>query len=144
MLEKKDIIIWGTGLIGRQCFKLIHDEYKLPIKYFIDSSVCDINKQFCGCRIFSPDILYNEKEKCTLIIASTKYEKQISDTIIQMGMYYLHDCYTYKDIIHSICKIRFDIAQADIHVFAPPKLPAVFYDFQVFSKIFSELFLSFD
>ena len=61
----REVVIWGTGLIGYMAYMYYKDRCK--IKYFVDSDEKKQSEKFFEYDIYSPDIL--NKCKCFIIVA---------------------------------------------------------------------------
>lgn len=78
-MGNKPYYIWGTGIVGKRCYKLLRSA-GVEIIGFIDS-----NKKYDklhGCHVFYPDEVAKKEYIC---IASKYYEQEIYDQALAMG-----------------------------------------------------------
>jgi MoaA/NifB/PqqE/SkfB family radical SAM enzyme len=83
--ESKDLFFWGTGNDAGKCLKL--GKKNLKISAFVDSSKEKQGGKFNGYNVISPKELFEKKfGSYFVIIASTKYEKEIAKELERNGL----------------------------------------------------------
>lgn len=93
LLGKKDIIIWGYGLVGRKAVDVLK-KMGISIKYICDKNVKK-DMYFRGIKIVSPDANILGRKKYFVMITTSKYRKEIVMKLQEMN--YNEDEYAYID-----------------------------------------------
>jgi len=84
IIEGRDVFLWGTGNDADKCLKLWQ---KIKISAFVDSNKDKQGCKFNGYDVISPKELFEKKfGSYFVIIASTKYEKEIADELERNGL----------------------------------------------------------
>jgi len=85
MIEGKDLFFWGTGNDAEKYLRLCRKNLK--INAFVDSSKEKQGSKFNDYDVISPKELFEKKfESYFVIIASTKYEKEIAEELERNGL----------------------------------------------------------
>lgn len=84
-MENKKYYIWGTGKIAQRMYRNYgYIMEKLDIRGYIDNDMAIWGSLFGGKRVYSPNILKNDKKCCLVIANSYKEEirKQLQDSMM--------------------------------------------------------------
>lgn len=81
-ISKPNIFVFGTGQIGAECYKLL-EKMKINVKAFIDNNKQLHGEKINGLPILEPNVL--NKENDLVIVASTRYEDEISNQLESIG-----------------------------------------------------------
>ncbi len=92
-IKKKQMIIWGTGVVAAELFGRIQNE----IAFFVDNDERKWGKTFCGKEIRSPSSITEWKD-CYLVIAVRNAEG-IVEQITEYGMIHFVDYEMYFDSV---------------------------------------------
>lgn len=89
---KREIIIWGTGVIGRSIYyRILRENLPYEVKYFVDNYSL---QSFYDLDVFRPD-----RENCSkflVVVASTVYYEDIASQLIEFGLEELKDFIPYE------------------------------------------------
>lgn len=101
--EKKNIVIFGAGSIGRQALT----KYKDKVKYFVDNNIKLQGTTIGGIPVKRVAAVLNDTDIDKIIIAS-KYRKSMEKQLCQMGIkyydFYLQDLaayYTTDEVVYN-------------------------------------------
>ena len=104
----REIIIWGTGVIGRSLYyKILRGGYIYKVKYFVDNS--SINT-FYNLEVYRPT-----KKNCSIclvVVASSVYYEEIAIQLTEFGLQELKDFIPYEALgkevvlIHGNCHVE--------------------------------------
>lgn len=100
MLGNADTVaVFGAGVKGRECYAFLKD-IGFSISVFLDNDKQKWGKSFLGLKIESPESIVANKKK--VIIATTKYVKDISNQLETMGYEEDKDFITFTSIIDTV------------------------------------------
>ncbi len=87
--RREQYYLWGAGRYGEKCFELLqHSDIK--VKGFIDNRG---GNDYNGVRLYHPDDVLDElRNGSKVIVSSSKYEREIVEQLIKMGV--KRDCIT--------------------------------------------------
>ena len=103
----REIIIWGTGVIGRSLYYKILRGGIYKVKYFVDNS--SINT-FYNLEVYRPT-----KKNCSIclvVVASSVYYEEIAIQLTEFGLQELKDFIPYEALgkevvlIHGNCHVE--------------------------------------
>ncbi len=85
--QAEHIWIYGAGMVGKRVLKLLSEEtFHLRIEGFVVSELSEEQKQPDGCRIVKiTDTEVLEKDSVFIVAVSSKYQKEIVDTLSAAG-----------------------------------------------------------
>jgi len=85
IIEGRDLFFWGAGNDAGKCLKLGKKFFK--VRAFVDSSKEKQGCKFNGYDVISPEELFEKRFRSYfVIIASTKYEKEIAEELERNGL----------------------------------------------------------
>lgn len=99
--EKIDYVIFGTGVIGKKCYKWFGKKNKL-IKGVIDNSVEKKGKEWNGNRVETPDFFVSKK--VFIIIASTQYTYEMAAQLMNLGFEYSKDFLSFEEFKNRLMR----------------------------------------
>lgn len=91
MLGKKDVIVWGYGLVGRKAVDVLK-KMGISIKYICDKNVKN-DMYFLGIQIVPPNINILRRKEHFVVITTSKYKEEIVMKLREMN--YNDDEYAY-------------------------------------------------
>lgn len=108
--SKRKIIIWGAGAIGKKVYEILSDN-KVSTYAFIDSNLGTNNREFCGVRVQTPEILNND-EKFYVIVAIMNYYEDVTEFLEKRNYNEIED---YLYIFHKPLVVEKDEEYIDIY-----------------------------
>ncbi|MBZ4645377.1 MAG: methyltransferase type 11 [Clostridia bacterium] len=81
-LDGRKLVIFGSGSASQAICMRINPK---NIAYFVDNDSMKHDQLFMGCKIYSPDILYNEDKSKVFILVASMYFNEISQQLEHMG-----------------------------------------------------------
>ena len=93
--EFQSCIVWGAGVDGRKCLKLLK-LISINVSCIYDNAIENVG-YFMGIPICKPQINKNNR-KDIIIIATEKYQDEISDNLNSLGLCKNKDYYLFSDI----------------------------------------------
>lgn len=103
--DKSPLVIFGAGQMAARYI----DEYawKNDICFIVDNDLKKQNTSYKGFLIKSPDEILKQKRRCKVLIANEKYEAEIEQQLIDMGIksYYCFCTMQSKRIINKLLRM---------------------------------------
>ena len=128
---KKEIIIFGTGYkMTEELPYILSRGYK--VRYFVDNNKEKIGRIYENCEVRSPLSLLEEDEEETIVISSENYKEEITAQLMDMGVFYKHNCLGLTEFELIISPQDFDCPTIE-RIKRDKEDISVFYDFQAFS-----------
>lgn len=78
-----DRVVWGAGSLSMQL--MVNEEFARSVVFFVDNNQAKIGKDICGKKVYSPEILYNEKyADLPILVCCMQYVDDIVKQIYEM------------------------------------------------------------
>ena len=103
--DKSPLVIFGAGQMAAQYI----DEYawKNDIWFIVDNDLKKQNTSYKGFLVKKPDEILRQKKKCKVLIANVKFEAEIEQQLIDMGIksYYCFCTMQSKRIVNKLLRL---------------------------------------